>query len=94
MAVATSISVPGLRWSTRNRGSMIAMELVQEGDVQRPDPVLTKPLVTAAGDKGLILLSCGIRGNVIRFLPPLTISLLLVDEEMAIVADCLASLSG
>lgn len=78
----------------RSRGAMIAMELVQAGDAQRPDPVLTKSLVTAAADKGLILLSCGTRGNVIRFLPPLTIPLEMVDEGMAIVADCLASLSG
>ncbi len=73
---------------------MIAMELVQAGDAQRPDPVLTKSLVNAAADRGLILLSCGVRGNVIRFLPPLTIPLALVDEGMAIVADCLASLTG
>ena len=76
----------------RNRGAMIAMELVQAGDAQRPDPVLTKSLVNAAADRGLILLSCGVRGNVIRFLPPLTIPLALVDEGLAIVADCLASL--
>ena len=75
----------------RNRGAMIAMELVQAGDAQRPDPVLTKSLVNAAADRGLILLSCGIRGNVIRFLPPLTIPLALVDEGMAIVADCLSN---
>jgi 4-aminobutyrate aminotransferase/(S)-3-amino-2-methylpropionate transaminase len=85
---------PEMVGNIRNRGAMIAMELVQAGDAQRPDPVLTKSLVNAAADRGLILLSCGIRGNVIRFLPPLTIPLVLVDEGMTIVADCLASLSG
>lgn len=75
----------------RNRGAMIAMELVQAGNAQRPDPVLTKSLVNAAADKGVILLSCGIRGNVIRFLPPLTIPLDLIDEGMALVSDCLSN---
>ncbi len=78
----------------RNRGAMIAMELVQEGDARQPDAILTKSLVTAAAEKGLILLSCGTHGNVIRFLPPLTIPLELIDEGMAMVADCVASRSG
>ena len=78
----------------RNRGAMIAMELVREGNASQPDAALTKALVAAAADKGLILLSCGTHGNVIRFLPPLTIPLELVDEGMAIVADCFASLTA
>jgi 4-aminobutyrate aminotransferase/(S)-3-amino-2-methylpropionate transaminase len=76
----------------RNRGAMIAMELVREGDWKQPDATLTKTLVGAAADQGLILLSCGTHGNVIRFLPPLTIPMELVDEGMAIVADCFAAL--
>ena len=75
----------------RNRGAMIAMELVREGDASQPDAGLTKSLVVAAADQGLILLSCGTHGNVIRFLPPLTIPMELVDEGMAIVADCIAN---
>lgn len=78
----------------RNRGAMIAMELVKAGDPNQPDALLTKSLVTAAADRGLILLSCGMHGNVIRFLPPLTIPMKLVDEGMAIVADCIASLAA
>ena len=78
----------------RNRGAMIAMELVKGGDANQPDAALTKSLVVAAADKGLILLSCGTRGNVIRFLPPLTIPMGLVDEGMAIIADYFASLAG
>ncbi|QDU09675.1 4-aminobutyrate--2-oxoglutarate transaminase [Gimesia aquarii] len=78
----------------RNRGAMIAMELVKSGDPNQPDAPLTKSLVTAAADQGLILLSCGMHGNVIRFLPPLTIPMELIDEGMAIVADCIASLSA
>lgn len=74
------------------RGAMIAMELVKNGDPDSPDPDLTTALVTKAWQNGLILLSCGIRGNVIRFLPALTISDELIDEGMNIVERCLTEL--
>ncbi|WP_434471112.1 aspartate aminotransferase family protein [Aeromonas veronii] len=54
----------------RGPGAMVAMELVKQRDASRPDPDLTKRLVTEAGKRGLILLSCGVRANVIRFLAP------------------------
>jgi 4-aminobutyrate aminotransferase/(S)-3-amino-2-methylpropionate transaminase len=76
----------------RNRGAMIAMELVQSGDANQPDAELTKSLVAIAADKGVILLSCGVRGNVIRFLPALTIPLELIDEGMSIVEASLSKL--
>lgn len=66
----------------RNQGAMIAMELVNDGDASRPDSMLTRALVAEAAENGLILLSCGIRGNVIRFLPALTITDALVAEAM------------
>jgi len=71
-----------------SRGAMIAMELVKNGDADQSDPDLAKALVTLAYQRGLVLLSCGIRGNVIRFLPALTISDELINEGMDIVADC------
>ena len=55
-------------------GAMIAMELVHDGDADKPNAELTKAIVAEAAKNGLILLSCGIRGNVIRFLPALTIT--------------------
>jgi 4-aminobutyrate aminotransferase / (S)-3-amino-2-methylpropionate transaminase / 5-aminovalerate transaminase len=76
----------------RHQGAMIAMELVQDGDANRPDADLTKALVTQAAKNGLILLSCGIRGNVIRFLPALTISDTLVDEAMTLLETSLDNL--
>ncbi|AZT85584.1 4-aminobutyrate--2-oxoglutarate transaminase [Marinobacter sp. NP-4(2019)] len=66
----------------RNLGAMIAMELVRDGDVNQPDAELTKAIVGEAARQGLILLSCGIRGNVIRFLPALTITDALISESM------------
>jgi len=76
------------------RGAMIAMELVQDGQSERPDAELTANLVTRAWQNGLVLLSCGTRGNVIRFLPPLTISDKLVSEGIDIVERCLNELLG
>jgi len=76
-----------------NRGAMIAMELVKNGDAEQPDPELTKALVTLAYQRGLVLLSCGTRGNVIRFLPALTISDELINEGLDIVRDCFKELA-
>ncbi len=73
----------------RNLGAMIAMELVHDGDASRPDPELTKAIVAEAARNGLILLSCGIRGNVIRFLPALTISDALISEGMGLLEKTL-----
>jgi 4-aminobutyrate aminotransferase/(S)-3-amino-2-methylpropionate transaminase len=74
------------------RGAMIAMELVKNGDAEQPDPDLTKSIVSMAYQKGLVLLSCGVRGNVIRFLPALTISDELVNEGLDIIETCLNEL--
>jgi 4-aminobutyrate aminotransferase/(S)-3-amino-2-methylpropionate transaminase len=64
----------------RGLGAMVAIELVKKGSADHPDAELTKALVQAAGANGLVLLSCGVYGNVIRFLAPLTISDALLKE--------------
>ncbi len=74
------------------RGAMMAAELVEEGDAGKPAADLTKALVGKAADNGLVLLSCGVNGNVIRFLPALTISDALVDEGLDIFEACLGEL--
>jgi 4-aminobutyrate aminotransferase/(S)-3-amino-2-methylpropionate transaminase len=74
------------------RGAMIAVELVKNNDPDQPDADLTKALVTKAWQNGLILLSCGIRGNVIRFLPALTISDDVLNEGINIFEACLNDL--
>jgi 4-aminobutyrate aminotransferase/(S)-3-amino-2-methylpropionate transaminase len=68
---------------------MVAMELVKEGDASRPDADLTKALVQAAARRGLIILSCGVRSNVIRFLVPLTAPDTIVKEGLAILEQAL-----
>jgi 4-aminobutyrate aminotransferase / (S)-3-amino-2-methylpropionate transaminase / 5-aminovalerate transaminase len=67
----------------RGLGAMIAMELVKDR-THDADVNLTKALVQRAALNGLVLLSCGVYGNVIRFLVPLTASDELIEEGMAI----------
>lgn len=64
---------PSVVGEIRVQGAMIALELVSEGDPQKPNTSLVKRIIESAPEHGLILLSCGYYGNVIRFLPPLTI---------------------
>jgi 4-aminobutyrate aminotransferase/(S)-3-amino-2-methylpropionate transaminase len=78
----------------RGLGAMVAMELVQGGDPRKPDVDLTKALVKAAAARGVVLLSCGLYGNVIRFLAPLTASEELVREGMGLVLDALRELTA
>jgi 4-aminobutyrate aminotransferase / (S)-3-amino-2-methylpropionate transaminase / 5-aminovalerate transaminase len=66
----------------RGLGAMVAIELVRNGSAEQPDADLTRALVQAAARHGLIILSCGIYGNVIRFLAPLTISDALLGEGL------------
>ena len=75
----------------RGRGAMIAVELVKSGTAE-PDPDLTKALCSAAHAQGVIVLSCGTFGNVLRFLPPLTISDELLIEGLDVLAGILSGL--
>ena len=68
----------------RGLGAMCAVELVKDVASGEPAPQLTQTLMKVANEKGLILLSCGTYGNVIRFLVPLTASDAIVREGMDI----------
>ena len=57
----------------RGLGPMLALELVEQS------PTLAQGITAEAFDRGLLLLSCGLHGNVLRLLPPLTVT----DEELA-----------
>jgi 4-aminobutyrate aminotransferase / (S)-3-amino-2-methylpropionate transaminase / 5-aminovalerate transaminase len=75
----------------RGRGAMIAVELVKSGTAD-PNPELTKELSAAAHAAGVIVLTCGTYGNILRFLPPLTISDELLEEGLDVLALLLADL--
>jgi 4-aminobutyrate aminotransferase len=68
----------------RGLGAMCAIELVKDTASAEPAPQLTQALMKIANENGLILLSCGTYGNVIRFLVPLTASDDLVRDGMDI----------
>ena len=77
----------------RGLGAMVAIELFEEGDLGRPSTDLTKRIVAAARAKGLILLSCGSYGNVIRILVPLTVSDAVLNEGLDILTAALLASS-
>jgi len=62
----------------RGIGAMVAMELVKGRVTREPDPALTTAILHACHDRGLAILKAGLYDNVIRLLPPLTIS----DDEL------------
>ncbi|HEU4807603.1 MAG TPA: 4-aminobutyrate--2-oxoglutarate transaminase [Homoserinimonas sp.] len=76
----------------RGRGAMVAIELVKPGTTE-PDAALAKEVAAYAHRNGVILLTCGTYGNVIRLLPPLSIGDALLDEGLQVLADGLASVA-
>jgi 4-aminobutyrate aminotransferase/(S)-3-amino-2-methylpropionate transaminase len=86
--------VGGCIGDVRGLGAMVALELVKGGDAQKPDPDLTKALVQRAAQEGLIILACGTRSNVIRFLVALTASDAIINEGMDMFERSLVALAG
>nr|BFE70876.1 hypothetical protein GCM10020092_041770 [Actinoplanes digitatis] len=78
----------------RGRGAMLAVELVRPGTIE-PDPARAAAVARACHDAGLLVLTCGTYGNVLRFLPPLVISEEQVTRGLDILAgSLLAQLPG
>ncbi|MGQ0671556.1 MAG: 4-aminobutyrate--2-oxoglutarate transaminase [Hyphomicrobium sp.] len=78
----------------RGLGAMCAVELVKDKTSHEPAPALTQALLKAASERGLILLSCGTYGNVIRFLAPLTSGDEIVREGMDLFEAALTEAVG
>ena len=77
----------------RGLGAMVAMELCEGGDPHKPAAELPGKIVARAREKGLILLSCGSYGNVIRILVPLTVPDEQLQRGLAILAECFDELA-
>jgi 4-aminobutyrate aminotransferase/(S)-3-amino-2-methylpropionate transaminase len=73
----------------RGVGAMLAFDLVEDRSAHRPDPAAAKAVTARALERGLILLSCGIYGETIRLLMPLTISDGLLREGLAVLEESL-----
>lgn len=69
------------------RGAMVALELIEEGDANKPNSGLLAKVIIEAQSRGLIILKCGIRNNVIRFLPPLTIEEETLQEGLSLFVE-------
>jgi len=74
----------------RGRGAMVAIELVRPG-TKEPNPVATQATARACHAEGLLVLTAGTYGNVLRFLPPLVIPEHLLVEGLDIVDKALAA---
>ncbi|SEM54643.1 4-aminobutyrate aminotransferase / (S)-3-amino-2-methylpropionate transaminase [Loktanella fryxellensis] len=83
-------AAPDRVWDIRGLGGMVAIEFATDMASGAPDADLTKRLVAHALQRGLILLSCGLHGNAVRIMVPLTASDALIDEGLAIFAEALA----
>ena len=77
----------------RGRGAMIAIELVEPGGIE-PNAAATAKVAKACHAAGLVVLTCGTFGNVLRFLPPLVIGEDLLEEGLSILEDAFSALEG
>jgi 4-aminobutyrate aminotransferase/(S)-3-amino-2-methylpropionate transaminase len=75
----------------RGRGAMVAIELTKPGTLD-PDPMSTSAVAASCHQAGLVVLTCGTFGNVLRFLPPLVIGEDLLEEGLDILENAFASL--
>ena len=75
----------------RGPGFMVAIELMQDG---KPAPELTKAVQAEALSRGLLLLSCGVYGNVIRFLAPITIPDAQMSQALDILEESMLAAKG
>ncbi|RUR46526.1 4-aminobutyrate--2-oxoglutarate transaminase [Vreelandella populi] len=78
--------------NVRHMGAMAAFEMVSDKNTRTPDAELAGALCRKAREEGLILLSCGMYGNTIRFLMPITIEDDVLNEGLDIIESCLESL--
>ena len=75
-------------------GGWCAVEFVETGEAKSQLPELAKAVEAGAAEKGVILLTWGVRGNVIRFLPQLTIADQLLGEALPAVGNILRDKAG
>ena len=104
LALGERIKARITKWKSRNDtlpigdvrglGAMVAFELVAERGTNKPDAKATGSLIAKAEENGLVLLSCGVFGNTIRILVPLTASDEIVDEGLDIIERSMIELAG
>jgi 4-aminobutyrate aminotransferase/(S)-3-amino-2-methylpropionate transaminase len=83
----------GVIGEVRGRGAMIAVEIVRPGTGE-PDAELTGKVAKACHAQGVVVLTAGTYGNVLRFLPPLTMPEHLLDEALTVLEEQFLALTG
>jgi 4-aminobutyrate aminotransferase-like enzyme len=73
----------------RALGAMVAFELVTERGGDKPDAAAVKALVSKCLERGLLILSCGVYGDTIRLLTPLTASEAILKEGLDILESAI-----
>ena len=77
----------------RGLGAMVAFDIVTSRGSQEPDAERTKKLMSEALKRGLILLTCGLYGNGVRVLVPITVEDKVLDEGLAILEESLKAVA-
>jgi 4-aminobutyrate aminotransferase/(S)-3-amino-2-methylpropionate transaminase len=72
----------------RGRGAMLAIEFVEPGTSQ-PAPAVASAVAKRCHEQGVLVLTCGTYGNVIRLLPPLVIGFDLLDEGLDVLVEAI-----
>ncbi|GAB2754080.1 4-aminobutyrate--2-oxoglutarate transaminase [Amycolatopsis magusensis] len=83
----------GVIGDVRGRGAMIAAEFVKPG-TSEPDAALTGRVAKACHSAGVVVLTCGTYGNVVRLLPPLSLSPELLDEGLTVLEQAIVAEAG
>jgi len=83
----------GVIGDIRGRGAMIAVEIVKPG-TDEPDAALTGAIAKACHAQGVVVLTAGTYGNVLRFLPPLVMPDHLLDEALTVLEEQFLALTG
>lgn len=76
----------------RRLGAMAAIEIVRDEKTREPDKAAAAKIAKYANEHGLLLLTAGINGNIIRFLSPLVITDQLLEEGLGIIEEALEQL--
>ena len=77
----------------RGRGAMLAIEFVRPGTTE-PDADAAKAVAASANAQGVLTLTCGTFGNVIRLLPPLVITDAQLDDALSVIEGAVDAMSG
>ncbi|MCZ2402268.1 4-aminobutyrate--2-oxoglutarate transaminase [Paenarthrobacter sp. Z7-10] len=91
-ALITDLGDGGIVGDLRGRGAMLAVELVRPGTARttkEPNPEATKAIAAACLEAGVIILTCGTYGNVVRLLPPLVISDELLEDGLDVLVGAI-----